>query len=416
MGFKSFQTLLQLCFIFLLALPCTSSNAALMPTKEWTFLIFMNGNNDLDLYGSLDLNEMEKVGSTENINVVVQWASYQRKDTHRVLVTKDEDPQKVSSLLLENLGQIDMGDSKNLVNFIEWGVKEFPAKRYFINVWNHGSGWHLMRNRFSTRDISWDDFTGNSIKTEQLGEAMAKAAEIIGHKVDLYGSDACLMGMAEVADEMADSVDIYIGSEETEPLEGWPYDKLLENWVKLVESTPQQVAQILVSEYVKSYNGGSQGNQQVTQAAYDLSKREALYDAVIKLGKQIRSLPEKEKEKVIAIIYKSLNFYSYDFKDLFDFALNLKNAQLFSALESEEVFSAIEQALKEFVIANETTSSYSKARGVAIWLPDYEYYYSRHIQRYKGLRFHAHTSWGDTLEFLFKKEPLPPPKNHTPEI
>ena len=105
----------------------------------------------------------------------------------------------------------DMGDYKNLVDFVKWGTDNFPAKHYFVAVWNHGSGWHfqdakIKSGEVSINDISFDDNTGHAITTEQLGTAMAEIKLHIGRNVDIYGSDACLMQMLEVAGEMKNSV------------------------------------------------------------------------------------------------------------------------------------------------------------------------------------------------------------------
>src|SRR5688500_15670915 len=39
---------------------------------RWTFLVWMDGDNDLEEYVVHDLNELEQVGSGDGINVVVQ--------------------------------------------------------------------------------------------------------------------------------------------------------------------------------------------------------------------------------------------------------------------------------------------------------------------------------------------------------
>ena len=33
-----------------------------------------------------------------------------------------------------------MGDPNTLSCFLEWGIKEYPAKRMGVIFWNHGSG------------------------------------------------------------------------------------------------------------------------------------------------------------------------------------------------------------------------------------------------------------------------------------
>ena len=49
--------------------------------ESWTVLVYINGYNNLDSFGKKDINEMEKVGSSEDLKVVVQWASYASKKT-----------------------------------------------------------------------------------------------------------------------------------------------------------------------------------------------------------------------------------------------------------------------------------------------------------------------------------------------
>ncbi len=151
-----------------------------------------------------------------------------------------------------------MGDVKTFKDFLKWGIENYPAEHYFIVIFNHGFGWHgqdpddMLRNRPNTytynrsithtkiqpahatesNEISLDDTTGHTISTPELGEALNYAARLIGHKVDIYGSDACFMAMAEIADEMKDAVDYYVGSEEVEVADTWPVTAWLTEWQK----------------------------------------------------------------------------------------------------------------------------------------------------------------------------------------
>ena len=207
----------------LIALSCWS-HAASASEKEWTFLLYLNGNNNLDSFGKLNINQMEAVGSSDAVNLVVQWASLENGDTRRLLVQKDSDFSNVTSPIVQNMGQVDMGDAKSLEDFIKWGISTYPAKHYFVAVWDHGSGWRAARalaasggGSLHVNDISWDDNTGHSITTKQLGGVMNNVARWLGRKIDIYGSDACLMGMAEIAGEMKDSVAYFVGSQDLEP-------------------------------------------------------------------------------------------------------------------------------------------------------------------------------------------------------
>ena len=175
--------------------------------KEWTFLIYLNGNNNLDSFGKMNINQMEKIGSTAKVNIVVQWASLENGKTKRLYITKDSDTTTVTSKIVEEMGQVDMGDYHSVINFVKWGAENYPAQHYFVDIWDHGSGWHFKPGE-TMKDISWDETTGNHITTEQLATALSESSKIIGHKIDIYGSDACLMAMVEIANLMTDSVGV----------------------------------------------------------------------------------------------------------------------------------------------------------------------------------------------------------------
>jgi len=40
--------------------------------KQWTVLVWMAGDNDLEEYALGDLNELKKIGSTADVDVVAQ--------------------------------------------------------------------------------------------------------------------------------------------------------------------------------------------------------------------------------------------------------------------------------------------------------------------------------------------------------
>src|SRR6185312_17425586 len=237
---------------FALTMTIFSANAHAEGTtaaqKDWTFLVYINGHNNLDSYGAQNIKSMEQVGSSDKLNIVVQWASLANNDTRRLLIQKDTTgSQDVTSPVVQSLPRVDMGNYHSLVDFVKWGAQNYPAKHYFVAVWDHGNGWHLqsMGGNMHANDISWDDDSGNNITTEQLGQAMGEIATAIGHKVDIYGSDACLMAMAEVAGEMKDSVSVFVGSQETEPGAGWPYATFLADWENNPSMSAQQIGATL---------------------------------------------------------------------------------------------------------------------------------------------------------------------------
>lgn len=391
-----FKVLLVCC----LALSFSVAQAA--APKKWTFLVFINGNNSLDWFGSENIKSMEKVGSNDEVNIVVQWASASTHKCVRMLVKKSKDPKQVTSPVIEDLGYVDMGNYQNLEKFIQWGVNHYPAEHYFVDVWNHGNGWHLkkaaMNNSGVVRDISYDDISGNHITTEELGQVMEHAATIIGHKVDIYGSDACLMAMAEVANEMSDSVDYFVGSQEVEPGWGWPYSELLSQWEAVSNATPEQVAKISVDTYVKAYQGGVYGDSEVTFSALNLNKFPRLNKAIADLGSNLRQLTPEDRAKCYAATKEVLTFRSADYADLLDYLKHLSASQI-SDLNLGYI-AEVQEAAKDVIIANADTKEYANATGLSVWIPLSRWSYDSKVKRYQALHFNQNSQWGDTLNAL----------------
>jgi hypothetical protein len=381
--------------------------------KEWTLLVYLNGHNNLDSFGALNINQMEQVGSTKDLNVVVQWASEATAaSTKRLYVKKDNDTNNVTSPVVQDLGKVDMGDWRTLVEFVRWGVAAYPAKHYMIDVWDHGSGWHAIQlhnelmarpgnamfGGFNPLDISWDDDSGNHITTAQLGQAMTESAKIIGHKVDLYASDACLMAMAEVANEMANSVEIYAGSEEVEPGAGWPYDALLKRWAAKPTATAAEVGGYLADEYVKSYMGGENGTSDATYSVFDMSKLPALQSSVAALGSKLLKLDANDRKAVVTAAGQATAFSFADYVDLGDFLAQIESAR---AVDGDAI-AAVRNATNDFVIANHDTDRFAKAKGVSIWLPTSQDTFNSYSSAYQALQFDHATHWSDALKYVLQ--------------
>src|SRR5882724_12524020 len=109
--------------------------------KLWTVAVYMAGDNDLDNNGKLDLAEMKKVGSTADMNVVVQFDSLGAgSKTTRYEISKGS----IASLAKDakqKLGTQNTGDPQSLIGFIDWVATNYPAEHYLLVLWNHGQGW-----------------------------------------------------------------------------------------------------------------------------------------------------------------------------------------------------------------------------------------------------------------------------------
>lgn len=389
--------------IFLLALIFTLPAAQATELKDWTMLVFINGHNDLDSFGTSNIKQMERVGSTDKVNVVVQWASLRAPDTKRLYITKSTNPNQVTSPVVESLPPVNMGKAESLVEFVRWAKERYPARHYFIDVWNHGTGWHgaISRGELKPSDISRDERFKSQITTKQLGAALSTIRAELGQKVDIYGSDACLMGMAEVAGEMKDAVDVFVGAEEVEPLDGWPYDQLLREWNKLEYAKAEDVGQILVREYIKAYSGGQFGSNEVTLSALRLSGWAELEESVRNLATELQNVSAAERATVVKAATKTQTFSSPDYKDLAHFTETLGSSSVAGVTVGS--LSAVRAAVKNVVIENGVTEEFKNAHGLAIWLPERRSELDSHEKKYSELEFARTTGWGTALSRIHSK-------------
>ncbi len=205
-------------------------------TKEWTVMVFMNAKNDLaqsamfglsGKWAEKDIAEMKKVGTTDKVNVVVDYGTA-GKGAKRMLIGKGGLLNSGETVYSQD-ANADQGDYRRAIEFVKWAKTAFPARHYMFIIWNHGLGWidpdmkaHTAGTGASEKGISFDDETKNYIRTPQLGEILRQTGY-----VDVFAMNACLMQMAEVAYEVKDNAGLIVGSEETMLAYGFNYESLL---------------------------------------------------------------------------------------------------------------------------------------------------------------------------------------------
>ena len=366
--------------------------------KEWTIMVFVNGKNNLEQFALKDINEMEMVGSSDKVNIVVEAGrmdGYDSSDgdwkgTRRYLIKKDNDTAKVTSPVVKDMGKVDMGDYKSVIDFGKWAKAAYPANHYMLVIWNHGAGW-IKSNKAvgAEKGISYDDETNNHINTPQMGQILR---DIGG--VDLYGSDACLMQMAEVVYELKDYVKFIVGSEETEPGDGYTYNDLLGPLVANPAMTPEAFAKVAVNAYANHYQTQKEGS---TQSYIRSSAIPGFLSAVNDFASAMTAAGEKD------LVKKSMaaaQAYAYpENKDLYHFT-QLMLAGTKSAAVKEKGTALMSYISNTLVGYNRTTNGqgsywappadYSNSHGVAIYMPP-----SAPAAGYDELQWAKYSGWDE---------------------
>ena len=218
-------------------------NTPTTPLKKWTILNYSAADNNLKAYMMDDVDEMERVGSDSTTDLLVQQDQGGKVGAMRLHLQADAKPG-INSPVVQKMGSINMSAPSTLADFVEWGIKNYPAEHYMVVIADHGDGW-----KGAVQDLSHNGW----MSLEDIQTGLRTARERTGVTPDILGFDACNMAATEVAYQLRDEASVLIASEKTEGGGGWPYSPWLGpktlNAMRTmleVDGTPQEVAQSIV--------------------------------------------------------------------------------------------------------------------------------------------------------------------------
>lgn len=416
-------------------------------TADWTILVYMAGDNNLDDFGAKDIGEMKKIGSSDRIHVLVQ------RDTGAAgVATKRYRVRKGTGIeddVVQKLGETNTGDPKVLADFLKWGRTNYPAKRTMTVLWNHGAGWDdtdiyaearrrglkppearpastagarrsgvrgkpllpggfihrsAAKKRFRgpffltafqfdkasgpRRAIAFDDDAQDFLDSVEMKNVFAAAAKAAKRKIDVIGMDACLMAMVETGLQVQQSGEFYCGSQEVEPGDGWPYDRILKALAAKPTMDGRELTKLIVKEYVASYPK----SEAVTLAAFELAALDAVQKAADELGSLLAKAYKKgdfaTQGALMDARVRSQGYEHPDYVDLVDFSARLaKSLPAYAATAKK-----IQAAVAACVFANSAPNAKVKgSHGLSIYLP-----MGKVSPLYKNLDF-AKGGWGAFL-------------------
>lgn len=245
----------------------TRAPAAAGSGQTWTVMLYQDADDKIleqDIY--IDLNEVERVGSSDRVQVVAQidrfkgaysadgnWTS-----TRRYHITRDADFTNVNSELVDDLGEQNMADGDTLVDFITWAAEAYPADNYVLVLSDHGLGWPggFSDPDPATRDASRaplaSALTDDQLYLMELDAALAEAVQAAGiDKFEMIGMDACLMAHIEVLSALEPYARYAVLSQETEPALGWAYASFLQKLVDDPDMSGADLSSHIVDSYIR---------------------------------------------------------------------------------------------------------------------------------------------------------------------
>jgi hypothetical protein len=341
---------------------------ALDNKKPYTVLVYFNGSDLESAEGASaatsDLKEMMAVGSTENINVILETGGTKEWKTPQISNLENQ-RWKVEkngiTLIKENLGNRSMGSSSTLEDFVTWGIENYPAEKYALIFWNHGAG---AVHGFGSDELNSD----TSLTLDEIKNAMDISYNKTGEKLELVGFDACLMATLETAYTLNPYSNYLVASEELEPGHGWDYTPIL----SAINNNPDIDGKhlgIAIADGFKNQAISEWTDESITLSVTNLTKIPNVmtaFDSYIEVLNN--DLNNDEKFNLIAKArgksedYGSSSFNSSDMVDLSHMAENTLKTY---PEKSQELINAISDSISY----NIKSSSKPNANGLSIYFP-----------------------------------------------
>lgn len=392
---RHLQKLFLVFALLILLIPLSAAQ----DRATWTIMVYMEADNNLEGDALADLLEMEFIGSSPDVNIIVQidravgyangdgdWTGARRYYVTRnenlttisdLVIQKVQAPETlmISSQIVEELGEINNGDPQTLIDFALWGATNYPAEKYGLVMWNHGGAW--------IGGFGGDESTQNhdGINLPELDAALSLITEQLGQNFEFIGFDTCLMGQMEIFSILAKYSNYAAGAEELEPGFGWYYAPALDLLVSNPNTTGGELAEAVVHAYMGFYDDtmsaliGGPFFSNYDQTAVDLSKYAALEAALTEFS-LVAQMNMASITPAIADARNNVQFFGGATPDE---AAPLASIDLIHFMELLIRFSdntevnnaaqAVIAATNDFVIVSRANDGLPHAKGVSIFFP-----------------------------------------------
>jgi len=368
-----------------------AASAAPLPTKAWTAMVYIDGDNNLEDYVVKDIEtELSALGSNATVNVVAIADRGPGYDTSR----GDWQTTKVyyctQGMLADAAGAVadwgerNMGDPQTLKDFVAWAKTNYPANNYLLSFWDHG---YMTFQGYTSVD---DSSAGDALDEDEQVAAMATAGP-----VSVVAWDMCNRQMLEVAADWQPYALAMAGSESYTNWEGIQYDAV----IAALRANPAMTAQQVSDKIALTALGDSD-----TYSSVALDARfTTLMTAVDQWALALKAGLPAYKSAYLSARRSTVSYYSIAF-DVWQLAANMKAKVADATIKAR--CDAVMTAAAACTTANWTSTSkqFNKSKGLAVWMPSTRQqltpYSPTDFTYYRTLRLNTQTNWDEFLAAL----------------
>lgn len=246
--------------------------------RQLTILLYIQARNNLAPFAIQNLRSLTNVGSSANVNFIIQWEQPGQRGVFRYALEGHQIIEKYRNLEENNITK----PLDRLINAFRWTVNQYPSEKVAVFYWNHGLGpidpiWgnplrlltyahhprinqkvsiggitHISNDHH--RGLMFDEEAKVYMNTAELVKAGHCMKTILGRKLDVIGFDACFMSTIEIWHLLSDFAHVGVGSSDIELATGWHYAGIMQQ-LQQPNASADDIAKAIVSSYGQFYNG-----------------------------------------------------------------------------------------------------------------------------------------------------------------
>jgi hypothetical protein len=441
---RFFEIPLRIVLLFIVFIPLCRAEASPEPgnpSKKYTILFYLNGDNDLTHEVLYALDMLETVGSSDTMNLIAlvdgrsgsgQVYGDIWNGSRLVYVIRDDRIGNISSMVLKDLGEANLGAPETLESFIREGL-EFQAERYIFCTFSHGRGIidtkkFTMPGPHKSLAISVDDTDGALLTLPEFRSAIERG--LGGKKFDAMVFFSCLTNMVEVGYELKGLTDYVIGSQDEIRIVNNPPGRFQIRGIKFEEPLKAILANpdlpivdfgkitidTFIEQYANALNLKDDGGRAYTcryPASMALVASRSLERLAIHLDdfsayiRQRLQSPDsatpllKEIHHTLSRTQRFASFLNLEYYDAQDFLSRLGTRTRDERLRA--MCLEIAEFVKNEVVVYEKHTEDCSSNGISIYLSNYlvpENIFQAHQAMYRNSMFSRDTSWDEMIESI----------------
>ncbi|MBR1638348.1 MAG: hypothetical protein IJ688_03075 [Treponema sp.] len=295
--------------------------------REWSILVYMCADNNLEASAIEDLCEMEMSSlNTQQTSVLVlldrselydtsngNWSGAKlfklktgRSSSTQKIISEEIDCERLSLKKGSSIA-LDLSSGAVLESSLEFMKEEYPALHYGLVMWGHGTGWRSDVNEIYEENVykgfAYDDSSKTYMTLKQLGKALQNSSAKA--KLDFIGFDTCFGAEVEVLYELKNYTNYIVGSEGLLLYSGWNYRKFFDYF----QASNQKSAEILCNCAVRQFSEQFQSSSRASISAIKTSAIGSLFSAfdsfMAMAGRYITN--RTVRDEVMGLLYSNYN-------------------------------------------------------------------------------------------------------------